>query len=111
MSYGYAAFSCRDFYLNFSLFLSVRSMLMVHPGKHLITKREKEEQFSAAWNSQGKERLLAALPGSSAVTWYRCGVWVGGETAAFRETCHSLLTTVLVLETLGPYNTPPTLSW
>lgn len=76
-------------------------MVVVHPEKHPVTKTEKEEQCSAAWNAQGKERLLAAVPGSSAVTWYQRWMWVGGEAAAFPGAYHSYLTTVWVLETLG----------
>lgn len=60
MDCGYIAFSCKDVYPDFSLFYSAQSVVVVHPEEHPVTEREKEEQCSAAWSAQGKERLLAA---------------------------------------------------
>lgn len=48
MDCGYNAFSYRDVYPNFSVFYSSQSVVVVHPEEHLATKREKEEQCSAA---------------------------------------------------------------
>lgn len=69
MGYVYVALSCRDVYPNFSLYYSAQSVVVVHPQKHPVSTREKEEQCSAAWNAQGKRAAPGCSARSSAVTW------------------------------------------